>query len=55
MVQKLEAGVGNYVKVCNSGVVALDKNRLGILVALLHTCDLRQLMYGIMIGDKDSW
>ena len=38
MVQRLKAGAGNYIKECNSDVVALDKGRLGILVALLLTC-----------------
>lgn len=50
-----------YAEECDSGVIALDKSRLAVLMALLHICwqnsaDVRtQWTYRLTYGDKESW
>jgi len=59
--QKSKVWTEGYAEECDSGVVALDKGRLPVLMALLHICwqnsaDVRtQWTYQLTYGDKESW
>jgi len=59
--QKSKVWTEGYAEECDSGVVALDKGRLPVLMALLHICwqnsvDVRtQWTYRLTYGDKESW
>lgn len=56
MVQKLKAGVGNFVKECNSRWIRVAWVYWWLCCILTsRTRDLQRLMYGITTGNKDSW
>lgn len=59
--QKSKVWTEGYAEECDSGIVALDRGRLPVLMALLHICwqnsaDVRtQWTYRLTYGDKESW